>query len=932
MPTLPAAGYAVPVAPSVDPLAGVPGSGQEIRVPTGAFGERTAEALGAFGAQAEQASQSFVRIQSFYDQVASDEKVNQVETRVNKLMDDYTALQGDAAMNARDPTLKAITQTMMEARAKVGNLNQQHLFDQQVRRFHNVSQSQVRQHYNRESLQWAKSTATNSIKLGIDRANQAANNDDFTGFQDALGAALLSVEKIPGETPEAREHLRNEITKTTASNWAKNKIVKDPLGAIDFIEQNKDHLGDQYDTLLGAARQKADDLQVDDAIQGKPVRKGVAPRIGEGTGTFFDRIVDKGERSSQEQVSPKGAVGKSQMLPSTAQETAAANGVPWDENRFRTDERYNRQLGKLHADRLLTKYNGNETLAAAAYNAGEGTVDGWLRDIGDPRTGRLSNKDFVDRIPFAETRDYVRRVGAETPIAQLQGGGTRNLPIARTLNVQLERASAAVGDLKVEVFSGGQPSSGPNRVGSHRHDRGEAGDIQLRDIKTGKLLDMRVPADQARMARFITAAVANGATGVGAAPDYMGPHGLHVGGGNVAVWGGDQTQATAPGWVRAAFEAGRAGTPASLTPPRGGSGGGQPDTTDSDVGYGGGGDDYSDMGGGGDDTAPPGFAERMGAVEKRLIDAGREDLVPRARARLRQEMNNEYTDLQHKRIEAEQLQKKVDDKFKDDTLKRMTADSPNRPTTDEILSAPNISPETKQNMVRFLEAQLKPDPLGPISAQTQMDLIRRMSPSYEGADKVTSEAQIDKAYNTDRKLTFDAWRQTRDHFREIQDPAGKKLEVNRKRVRDIAEAKIIPMRNFFTREQARISDPDGQQRFYEWELEVDEKIKEYRDGEKNPNDLFNPSKPEYVGSKEFLEKHVPKAGQQLGTGLGAPPPGTPQAVPRVELQAIPDGQLRTAVGRERPDGTLITIDEVRAEVLKRGLARPNPPTVEVPVR
>ena len=166
--------------------------------------------------------------------------------------------------------------------------------------------------------------------------------------------------------------------------------------------------------------------------------------------------------------------------------------------------------------------------------------------------------------PWAASGPYDEGTGT---VVQAQGGATRNLPISTRLNVQLERAATAVGDLKVEVFSGGQPSTGARRTGSHRHDEGEAGDVQLRDVKTRRLLDMRNPDDRARMAKFITEAVAAGATGVGAAEDYMGPTGIHIGGGTPAVWGAGGRGVNAPEWVVAAYEAGRGRKPGTLTPP-----------------------------------------------------------------------------------------------------------------------------------------------------------------------------------------------------------------------------------------------------------------------------------------------------------------------------------------------------------------------------
>lgn len=148
------------------------------------------------------------------------------------------------------------------------------------------------------------------------------------------------------------------------------------------------------------------------------------------TGSFSDRIEKNGERSRQDQVSAKGAVGVMQMLPSTAQQVASKNNIPWDENRFRTDASYNRMLGKKYADQLFLRYHQSEHLAAAAYNAGPGNVDKWIHKFGDPAKGQISPEEFSRRIPFKETRDYVGRVANPTKVdltVKLEGAppGTR---------------------------------------------------------------------------------------------------------------------------------------------------------------------------------------------------------------------------------------------------------------------------------------------------------------------------------------------------------------------------------------------------------------------------------------------------------------------------------------------------------------------------
>lgn len=139
-------------------------------------------------------------------------------------------------------------------------------------------------------------------------------------------------------------------------------------------------------------------------------------------------------------------------------------------------------------------------------------------------------------------------------VSELQGKGTRNQAITPALRAQLAGAGKATG-LNTEVFSGGQPSSGPHRTGSHRHDHGQSADVYLRD-QSGHKLSMNNAEDRAKMGNYISEAVKRGATGVGAAPDYMGEHGIHVGGGNPGTWGAGG-HGPGPKWVQDAWRRGR---------------------------------------------------------------------------------------------------------------------------------------------------------------------------------------------------------------------------------------------------------------------------------------------------------------------------------------------------------------------------------------
>jgi hypothetical protein len=128
------------------------------------------------------------------------------------------------------------------------------------------------------------------------------------------------------------------------------------------------------------------------------------------------------------------------------------------------------------------------------------------------------------------------------------------MPIDDNLRQLLIRAADAVRIDTVIVTSGGQPATGPNRTGSHRHDNGNAADLQL--WKANRTLDFENQSDRPIVAAFVTAAAAHGATGIGAGVDYMGPKTLHIGFGSKAAWGAGGKTANAPGWLVAAFNEG----------------------------------------------------------------------------------------------------------------------------------------------------------------------------------------------------------------------------------------------------------------------------------------------------------------------------------------------------------------------------------------
>jgi soluble lytic murein transglycosylase len=115
-------------------------------------------------------------------------------------------------------------------------------------------------------------------------------------------------------------------------------------------------------------------------------------------------------------ISPVGARGLMQLMPQTAKQVAAAVKMKYELARLISDPSYNVTLGSVFVSQLLSAYGGSYVLTLAAYNAGPGRVVEWTRDFGDPRDKDVDPIDWVERIPFTETRQYVQKILESTQL------------------------------------------------------------------------------------------------------------------------------------------------------------------------------------------------------------------------------------------------------------------------------------------------------------------------------------------------------------------------------------------------------------------------------------------------------------------------------------------------------------------------------------
>ena len=134
------------------------------------------------------------------------------------------------------------------------------------------------------------------------------------------------------------------------------------------------------------------------------------PSGHEGNWTFIHAISRQESQFDRQAVSHAGARGMMQLMPGTAREVAGKLGMSYDAGSLTADTNYNLTLGSTYFQQMLSYFGGSYPLAVAAYNAGPGNVNKWLRANGDPRGGGIDMLDWIEAIPIFETRNYVQRV------------------------------------------------------------------------------------------------------------------------------------------------------------------------------------------------------------------------------------------------------------------------------------------------------------------------------------------------------------------------------------------------------------------------------------------------------------------------------------------------------------------------------------------
>lgn len=247
-----------------------------------------------------------------------------------------------------------------------------------------------------------------------------------TVFYGQLAVSALAAEqKPPQQVPPERTvrgeaaFLANELTQVAkmmheAGQWAETTTFLDALGGkaqapetVMLAAELAQKLDHHHNAVKIAKKALQNNIMITDYAYPTLLSymKGVPTEWA-----LVHGLIRQESQFDMRAQSPVGARGLMQLMPATAQETAKKAGMPHQLDWLVSRPAHNIALGSRYIDQMIRRYDGNYALALAAYNAGPGRVDKWLKLYGDPRTGEIDLVDWVEMIPFTETRNYVQRV------------------------------------------------------------------------------------------------------------------------------------------------------------------------------------------------------------------------------------------------------------------------------------------------------------------------------------------------------------------------------------------------------------------------------------------------------------------------------------------------------------------------------------------
>lgn len=441
---------------------------QDIRAPAGAFGAGTAQAF-------EQAGQQLGQVASLIDrraeqhakedsELAAFNAYTEASQRTQKLFyeGDNAIYQrrGGQAIGSSNEAAVELKRIGEETGTGLTSPYAKMQFDRLWARHQDSEMGAVSRHEAGQRQEYRDQTTAGIIATSQNQAVLRYNDPKEVDSQIGLAelAIRANAKGLPPEQVEAQVlKMRSGIQKAVVLRMA----TDNPLVAQQYY---KDH-ADAFDADDNVTIQRT----LAPTVKRAEARTAATSIINDVTktqatagGTVHGAIESTESSGNQAAVSSAGNFGVMQINDVSGKEAADALGVAYDPAKARSDADYNRQLGRKYYDIQFNKY-GNRTLALAAYNAGPGKVDEWIKLNGDPRTGAISDAAWSAKIPFAETRQYVAKVENK-----ITGGVQDNVDLTQAYAVARERYK---NDPETLDMVEGDIAKESSRRESARHDR-----------------------------------------------------------------------------------------------------------------------------------------------------------------------------------------------------------------------------------------------------------------------------------------------------------------------------------------------------------------------------------------------------------------------------------------------------------------------------
>lgn len=332
----------------------------------------------------------------------------------------FYSLQGKDALDKLPTYVREMEDLAKTTTEGLTNSAQRHQFQQTARRRVQMELDSMSRYAEQQNKVWMAQTSDAFLKNQLDQAADFYN--DEVKFGAALGAGIGEIDKYAAQTGQSGDVARDRASKFISAAYVsrvQRMLNDDPFGARDLYRANVNSV-DQAARAPLEHQIKSATMPIearnlaDAAMSGRPTAD-VERLVPAAIEPLVQAVVQKESAGRADAESPKGAKGLMQLMPDTARGVAKRLGIEFNEEKLKTDPEYNRQLGTAYLKEMLGRYGGNQSLALAAYNAGPARVDKWLAKIGNPNLGQISNEEFVAKIPFAETKDYVSKINAKVP-------------------------------------------------------------------------------------------------------------------------------------------------------------------------------------------------------------------------------------------------------------------------------------------------------------------------------------------------------------------------------------------------------------------------------------------------------------------------------------------------------------------------------------